>query len=491
MMMQQPVIENTKSDEQEIDNPDVQQSIAWDDDPSNPLKWPSGKKWSNIILISMQGMVSPIASTILAIAALEIAEDFSLHDHYTLALPVGLYVLGLGLGPLVLAPCSEIYGRRIVYILRFLLFSVLNAGCALSPNITALCILRLLSGMMGSAGPSLGASSIGDMFTRAERGRAQALYAFGPTCGPVLGGILGGFIADRTGGWRWLMWVMAIASGVVFLLCALFLQETYGPYLRSQRWRNPEAIAQRRPFSPEARKLFKRSIGLPIRLLFTSPICTFMSIYLSLIYGILYLHLITILLLFGPSSVYNLHSYQWTHGTTGLAYLGAGLGSLVGTVICGKFMNQSYTSALRKQERKTGSAVPTPELRLPFMQIGMSVVPIGLIIFAWSAGRTHWIVPLLGAFIFGAEMFMGYVCIHTYLVDCFGEIAASALAAAIVTRCFITCAFCVMGFQLYSKLGYAWGTMLLAFLCIAMIPIPILLQFYGPMLRERRPKHSW
>lgn len=154
--------------------------------------------------------------------------------------------------------------------------------------------------------------------------------------------------------------------------------------------------------------------------------------------------------------MYGLYSYHWTNGTTGLAYLGAGVGSLLGIIITAKFMNKSFTSALARQEKRTGSSSPTPELRLPFMQIGMTIVPVGLIMFAWSAGRTHWIVPLLGACLFGAGMLMGYVCIHTYLVDCFGTWAASALAAAVVTRCIITCVFCIVGFELYRKLGYDW-----------------------------------
>ncbi|KAF2197445.1 MFS general substrate transporter, partial [Delitschia confertaspora ATCC 74209] len=460
-----------------------------DTDPKNPLNWPNSQKWTNVTLISMQATLSPIASTILAIGAAAIGKDFRLTDAYTPALPTGLFVLGLGLGPLLLGPCSELYGRRIVYLCSFCVFTVLNIGCALSQNICTLSILRLLSGIAGSAGPSLGAGSIGDMFRVEERGKAQSLYSFGPVMGPVLGGVIGGFIVDRTHGWQWLMWTVAIASGVTNVLSVLFLRETYAPYLLSRR---AAGLAKQDPGRnagvPEqvrapAKELFGRAIVRPIRLLFTSPICAFMSIYLSLIYGILYLHLITILLLFGPTSMYGLYSYHWKDGTTGLAYLGAGVGSLVGMMITGKFMNTSFASGLARQKKRTGSSVPTPELRLPFLQLGMVIVPIGLIVFAWSAGRTHWIVPLLGACIFGAGMLMGYVCIHTYLVDCFGKYSASALAAAIVTRCVITCAFCIVGFELYRKLGYDWGSMLLAFLCIALIPIPFVLQRYGPRLR--------
>ncbi|PVI02559.1 MFS general substrate transporter, partial [Periconia macrospinosa] len=452
---------------------------AGDNDPVHPFNWSASRKWTNVVLISLQATLSPIASTILAIGANAIASDFHLTDAYTPALPTGLYVLGLGLGPLLLAPCSEIYGRRIVYLVSIAVFTVLNVGCALSPNITALSILRLASGVAGSVGPSLGAGSIGDMFRAEERGKAQSVYSFGPVMGPVLGGVMGGYIVDRTHGWAWLMWVIAIASGATVVVSIFLLRETYAPYLLS---RNQRLEAGDIGVAP-AKDLFSRAITRPIRLLFTSPICAFMSIYLSLIYGILYLHLITILLLFGPTELYGLYSYHWQNGNTGLAYLGAGIGSVIGMVITGKLMNRSFASGLARQERQTGSSVPTPELRLPFLQLGTFVVPVGLIVFAWSAGRTHWIVPLLGACIFGAGMLMAYVCIHTYLVDCFGRWSASALAAAVVTRCIITSAFCIIGFELYRKLGYDWGSMLLAFLCIAMIPVPFLLKKYGPRLR--------
>jgi hypothetical protein len=127
------------------------------------------------------------------------------------------------------------------------------------------------------------------------------------------------------------------------------------------------------------------------------------------------------------------------------------------------------------------------------------------VVFAWSAGRTHWIVPLIGAMFFGIGMVMGYICTQSYLVDCFKIWSASALAAVIMLRCPITTIFCLFGFELYRKLNYDWyvlihlnflavgkltsnrGSMLLAFLCISMLPFPFLLKTYGPSLRNTRP----
>ena len=175
------------------------------------------------------------------------------------------------------------------------------------------------------------------------------------------------------------------------------------------------------------------------------------------IYGILYLHLVTVPLLYGPESAYNLFSYQWQHGTTGLAYCASGLGTIIGTIVCAKYLNRSYTYMRMRQLRKTGIAQSKPEHRLLFLQIGMIIVPLGLVIFAWTANaRLHWMAPLSGAAIFALGMVMAYVSIQTYIVDVYEEYGASALAAVILARCTTSCIFSVTGFQLYRNLGYAW-----------------------------------
>lgn len=82
-----------------------------------------------------------------------------------------------------------------------------------------------------SAGPSLGAGTIGDMFRPEERGGAQAIYGFGPTFGPVVGGLIGGYIADRAG-WRWQMWIMAIACVTFPFIFLLHVSCEYALRLR-------------------------------------------------------------------------------------------------------------------------------------------------------------------------------------------------------------------------------------------------------------------
>lgn len=228
-----------------------------------------------------------MSSSILAVGAQSIAADFALTNIYLPALPVGTYVLGLGLGPLYLAPMSELRGRRIVYLISFSLFTIFSVGCALAPSISVLSCLRLLAGACGSAGPTLGAASIGDMFLRRERGKAQSLYALGPTAGPILAPLIGAFVADRTHGWRWLMWVMVIASAVTVLLCLLLLKETYGPFLlQKEAKKSLQSSGDSGDLTLRTKLSVRSLLGCatlrPLQLLFLSPLCTIMSLYMAL-----------------------------------------------------------------------------------------------------------------------------------------------------------------------------------------------------------------
>lgn len=51
-------------------------------------------------------------------------------------LGISLFVLGLGIGPLVAGPISEIYGRSAVYSVSFSLFFVVMFPIAFAPNIS-------------------------------------------------------------------------------------------------------------------------------------------------------------------------------------------------------------------------------------------------------------------------------------------------------------------------------------------------------------------
>lgn len=89
--------------------------------------------------------------------------------------------------PLLWAPLSEMYGRRLVFIITYLPFIVWLAACIGSPDITSLLVFRFLAGTFSSSMLTNSGAVIGDMFNGPERGKPIALFAAAVFCGPVLG----------------------------------------------------------------------------------------------------------------------------------------------------------------------------------------------------------------------------------------------------------------------------------------------------------------
>ena len=74
-------------------------------------------------------------------------------------LPLSMYTLGVGFGPLLAAPLSEVFGRRPIYLstLPLLMGWTFAAGCA--ENIEILVICRFLAAFCGSAALAIGAGT--------------------------------------------------------------------------------------------------------------------------------------------------------------------------------------------------------------------------------------------------------------------------------------------------------------------------------------------
>jgi MFS family permease len=114
---------------------------------------------------------------------------------------LSLYVLGLALGPIALAPLSEYFGRSPVYIISYGIFLLYLLGSALVQNLGGFLVLRILSGMLSSV--NIGGSSvstkyagiqaynfsvanfggtIADLWDPHETGPAMSVFLLGSTC---------------------------------------------------------------------------------------------------------------------------------------------------------------------------------------------------------------------------------------------------------------------------------------------------------------------
>lgn len=94
-------------------------------------------------------VLSPLASSLFAPGIQQIAESLKTSKSAVIGCQTG-YVVMLGIGPLILAPLSETFGRKRLYLVCFSIFTALQIPTALSPNIATLITLRSITGFFGS-----------------------------------------------------------------------------------------------------------------------------------------------------------------------------------------------------------------------------------------------------------------------------------------------------------------------------------------------------
>lgn len=124
--------------------------------------------------------------------------------------------------------------------------------------------------------------------------------------------------------------------------------------------------------------------------------------------------------------------------------------------------------------------------RLPLACIAGPFFVISAFWLGWTArADIHWAVPCMAGVLFG----MGYLCLFmallNYLVDAYEVFAASAMAAASLSRSSFGAVLPFAAKPMYRALGIAWASSLLGFFSVALCIIPFVFIRWGGKLREK------
>jgi MFS family permease len=327
---------------------------------------------------------------------------------------------------------------------------------------------------------TLGAGVIADVFRTDERGFAMGIYTLGPLIGPTIGPLIGGFLA-QTIGWRWDFWIVLIVAAIITAATEIFNRETNPRVLIDRKVRRLKKELGRDDLrscyetagpQPTSTRILWNGLVRPVKLLFLSPLVFSLSLYIAFVYGVLYLLFTTIPIVFEET-------YGWSVGVAGLVYISLGLGNFVGWVI---ITLRSDRDVVRRTSANNG--VFEPEMRLPISIYFGLLLPVTFFWYGWTTYyHNHWISPVISLFPFACGLIGLFLPITTYLVDCYPEYAASAIAANTVFRSLAGALLPLAGPKMYSALGLGWGNSLLGFLSIAMIPVPMLIMKFGKKLR--------
>jgi MFS transporter, DHA1 family, multidrug resistance protein len=314
----------------------------------------------------------------------------------------------------------------------------------------------------------------------------------------MLGPFIGGFIVTSYLGWRWTAYISSIMGWLSFGLIVLFMRESYPPVVLvakaaelRRRTKNWGIHAKQEEVEVDLRELVTKNFSRPIRLLFTEPVILLITIYMSFIYGLLYLFLTAYPLVF--QGVHGMSA-----GVGGLPFFGM----VAGLLIVATYIIWSAKGYNKKLAANGG--VPVPEWRLPPVIIGGALFAVGLFWFGWTGytRNIHWIVPTLSGLLTGFGILAIFIQLFNYIIDSYLMLyvtphsfspiflltsfsAASALAGNTFLRSITAAGFPLFARQMFNGMGIQYAGTLVGCVSVLLIPIPICFYLYGKKLREK------
>ncbi|KAI0160153.1 MFS general substrate transporter [Xylariaceae sp. FL1272] len=460
-----------------IDQTATQSVWTSNNDSERPSHWPSHRKWVATIILSAFATLQPLVETMLAPAKEEISQDLHIKQPYGWSLVNSVILIGIGLSPLLLAPLSELYGRKPVIVAAGIVLIVWNTACGASTTLGQLLSFRLLSGFGACVADAVSGGVLRDLWAAEERGRAFAVYSVVPLLGFALGPILGAVISEATS-WRWTFWTTSLLTALVTTIAVAFLNETYEPRIEQQKTLMNLSPQHPIVLSSSPLPLFDtigKNLQRPFRMLGTQPIIQLLAVYMAFLYGIL----------FSVLFIYPLvwrQDYHQAVIASSLNYISLATGLVFGANIAGHLNDYIYC---RIKAHMKGAE--RAEFRVPPMIIGTVLVPIGLLWWGWSAqARLHWALPNIGSFILGTGVYICSGCVNMYTVDAYDKFAASAISTNLVTRSIAAAFFPLFAPYLFDSLGLGLGVTVLASTFVLLgTGVVCMLWFFGEHLRAQ------
>lgn len=455
------------------------------DDLENPHNWPV---WVKIFIGSTIGLLACftyISSVIYFSSRNELMEEFGINETESV-LPLTLFVIAYGLGPLIFSPLSEHpkIGRNLTYVIPLIIFFIMQIPTSLVTNFAGLCVLRFISGFMISPVLATGGASFADLFKIAYLPIAMCNWGVGATSGIALGPLFGQALEVSTHDWRWSFWALLIISGFLSFLFITLIPETYPKailYKKAQRLRrltgNSNIVfdidEKSHDFSKET---IIEILWRPVVIGLTEPVILMINLYIGVLYAILYVWFECL-----PIVFYNVHGFSLM--ATSTVYMAMLVGCLIGSGIYDFVLYKTYTIPMLNNEKIY------PEVFTPVAMFGSIMLPIGIFITGWTSTESiNWFVPVIGVTCLGVSAIILFQTLLNYIAMSFPRYVASAFSSNAFARSVLAGCFPLFGKQLFlnlknDKFPVGYGSTILGVISSILVGVTVTFYFYGAKLR--------
>ncbi|TGO57483.1 hypothetical protein BCON_0065g00430 [Botryotinia convoluta] len=410
---------------------------------------PPNRKLVIVALLSFCSFLAPISSTTVLAAVPEVATTYN-STGTIINLSNALYMLFMGLSPLVWGPLSQVYGRRWISLITSSLFTACSIGTALAPNLPAFFVFRILTAFQGTSFLTIGAACIGDIYRPTERGTAMGWFLSGTLIGPALGPFIGGIIVTYQS-WRVIFWLQTALAACAVIGAYFLLPETIHRMKKDElvgmSWKRKAGVLWGMLNPWRVIKLYKYPNLIMVALASSSLVWNMYSLLTPIRY------------------VLNPRFHLTTPIQSGLFYLAPGFGYILGTFFGGRYSDHITNKYIRIR----GTRVPEDRLRsaLPFMGI---VIPACMLLYGWSVEKDFGGIPLpvIMMFLQGVAQLFCFPSLNTYCLDVMQRSGAEVIAGNYMIRYLFAATGSATVLPAVEKIGVGWfSTISAGFLVIS------------------------
>lgn len=194
---------------------------------SDPLTWSMTKKYYQLFLLALYACAFSMGENLLGAAWTTVSNDTGVSISNLNAGGALNYLL-LGFVNIFWIPAAMKIGRRPVFLATTAICLGAAIWTGMFHGLAQWMLAMILNGVGTSAYQAVIQLAVFDMFYVHQRGRGLSYCLFGQQLGSIIGLITGGHISD-TLGWRWSQFIVAIIEGVVLLLLLFTFEETLFP----------------------------------------------------------------------------------------------------------------------------------------------------------------------------------------------------------------------------------------------------------------------
>ncbi|KAH9958330.1 MFS general substrate transporter [Russula dissimulans] len=453
-------------------------------DPEYPINWTRRKKYAVNTIVCLLSLISTMGTSSYAAGQPYLMYKYNISTDLASS-GLSLNVFGMAMGPLIWGPLSELYGRKLPYLLSWPLLIGLTAPCAFVDNIIVILIFRFFTGCCIGNAINNGAGVISDLYQNdaAARAKSVAIFVFCGISGPCYGSFMGFFVASA--GWPG-FWVLRMH---LFLCLACFplvfiLPETHGPTILKRRAHTLRIKGNIHAFSHEELEhatfgdIVQIHLLRPLKMLMFEPISQGSALWIGLAYGIMYFF-------FEVYPIVFIEQHNIPFRYCGAMFLFIPVGMLMAVVLYPcliKLFARLPLPGIKPKGRRLNEA----ERRLTVVIPACVAMPISLLWLGWTSGpETHWFIPALAGVLFGYSLMGIFISLFAYMTHIYSIYSSSAAAANTLARSIFGAIFPIVTRSIINAIGTKWGLSIFAFISVGLLPIPLIFIRYGKGLRAR------